>query len=285
MSESNIRPGDAVRPTPGRGVALVTGASRGIGRAIAVGLAEDGYDVVVNYASSRGAAEEVVGEIAARGRRGLAVRADVGVADDRTGLVAAAVEAFGRIDVLVNNAGITSPGRTDLLDVREESFDRVLAINLKGPFFLAQAVARQMIAQPPPIGPSAGDDPSGPTPDRCRGTIVNIGSVSAWAVSSNRADYCLAKAALTMMTRVFAERLARDGLRVYEVQPGVIATDMTDAVREKYDRLIAEGAWPIARWGRPGDVARAVRLLARGELAYSTGDTLRVDGGFHIRRL
>lgn len=253
-------------------VALITGASRGIGRAIALRLAQDGYAVVVNYHTQREAAEEVVATAAAAGGKAVAVQGDVAVAGDRQRLVEAALGQFGRLDVLVNNAGITSPGRKDLLEATEASFDTVMATNLKGPFFLAQAAARAMIDLR-----QAGTIP--------RGTIINVSSISAYAVSTNRADYCLAKAAMPMMTWLLADRLAEYGIYVYEVCPGVIASDMTAPVREKYDRLIAEGLTPIRRWGQPEDVAAAVALLASGQLPFSTGDRINVDGGFHIRRL
>lgn len=251
-------------------VAIVTGASRGIGRAIALRLAAERLAVVVNYHASADAAGEVVAQITAAGGRALAVKADVGKAADRQALVAAA-GTLGRLGVLVNNAGITSPGRRDLLEATEESFDTVFATNLKGPFFLAQLAARQMIAQPA----------AGPR----RGTIVNVSSISAYAVSTNRADYCMAKAAMQMMTWLLADRLAEYQIYAYEVCPGVIASDMTAPVKEKYDKLIADGLTPIRRWGQPEDVAAAVALLVRGELAFTTGDRINVDGGFHIRRL
>lgn len=253
-------------------VALVTGASRGIGRAIAVRLAQDGYAVVVNYHSNLAAAEEVVAQIAAGGGQASACQADIGVAADRQRLVEKTVGAFGRIDLLVNNAGITSVGRKDLLEATEESWDTVFATNLKGPFFLAQLAARHMIA-----AMSGGK--------QVRGTIVNVSSISAYAVSTNRADYCMAKAAMQMMTWLLADRLAEHQINVYEVCPGVIASDMTAPVKEKYDRLIAEGMSPIRRWGQPEDVAAAVAMLASGQLPFSTGERINVDGGFHVRRL
>jgi 3-oxoacyl-[acyl-carrier protein] reductase len=258
-----------MHPAP---VALVTGSSRGIGRAIALRLAQDGHAVVVNYHSSAGAAAEVVCQVEAAGQVAVAVQADVARSDDRSRLIQQTLDRFGRIDVLVNNAGITSPGRKDLLEATEESWDTVFATNLKGPFFLAQACAREMIHR---IGDGS----------ISRGTIVNVSSISAYAVSTNRADYCMAKAALEMMTWLLADRLAEQKIRVYEVCPGVIASDMTAPVREKYDRLIAEGLSPIRRWGQPEDVAGAVAMLASGVLAFSTGDRINVDGGFHIRRL
>ena len=228
--------------------------------------------MTVNFHSNRQAAEEVVREIEQAGGKAIAVQADIGASGDRTRLVEEALARFGRLDVLVNNAGITSIGRKDLLDATEESWDTVFATNLKGPFFLAQLAARQMIAL---VESSA-------IP---RATIVNVSSISAYAVSTNRADYCMAKAAMQMMTWLLADRLAEHRINVYEVCPGVIASDMTAPVKEKYDALIADGMSPIRRWGQPDDVAAAVAMLASGQLPFSTGERINVDGGFHIRRL
>ncbi len=252
--------------------AIVTGGSRGIGRAIALELARLGYAVTVNYATRPDAAQAVVAEIAAGGGRAVAVRADVGSADDRRQLLARTIDEFGRLDVLVNNAGITSQGRKDILEATEESWDKVFDTNLKGPFFLAQLAANRMI-----------DDRRAGRLDA--GKIIIISSISAFAVSTNRADYCMTKAALGMMTWLFAQRLADEGIQVFEVCPGVIESDMTAPVKEKYDRLIAEGLWPIRRWGRPDDVARAVSALVSDYFPFSTGDRFSIDGGFHIRRL
>jgi len=253
-------------------VAIVTGASRGIGRAIAVRLARDGYAVAVNYHSNRQAADEAIREIEQAGGAAIAVQADVGQSADRQRLIEETLTRYGRLDCLVNNAGITSVGRKDLLDATEESWDTVFATNLKGPFFLAQLAARQMIALI--------DSVKIP-----QGTIVNVSSISAYAVSTNRADYCMAKAAMQMMTWLLADRLAEHKINVYEVCPGVIASDMTAPVKEKYDQLIADGLSPIRRWGQPEDVASAVAMLAAGQLPFSTGERLNIDGGFHIRRL
>jgi 3-oxoacyl-[acyl-carrier protein] reductase len=253
-------------------VALVSGASRGIGRAIALRLAKDGYAVAVNYHSNRAAADQVLAQITAAGGQAAAVQADVGRDADRQRMVNETLAEFGRIDLLVNNAGITSVGRKDLLEATEEGWDTVFATNLKGPFFLAQRVAREMIRLV--------------KADKIeRGTIVNVSSISAYAVSTNRADYCIAKSAMQMMTWLLADRLAELRIRVYEVCPGVIASDMTAPVKEKYDQLIAEGLSPIRRWGEPDDVAGAVVMLASGALPFSTGERINVDGGFHIRRL
>jgi NAD(P)-dependent dehydrogenase (short-subunit alcohol dehydrogenase family) len=253
-------------------VSLVTGGSRGIGRAIAVGLAEAGYAVLVNYVQNSAAAETVVAEIAGRGGKASAIGGDVGSDQDRKGLIAEAFERFGRLDVLVNNAGITSPGRVDLLEATEEAWDAVFATNLKGPFFLSQRAAGVMIEQIREGRISAGK-------------IINISSLSAYAVSTDRADYCLTKAALAMMTRIFASRLAEEKIQVFEICPGIIQTDMTSAVKEKYDELIAGGLAPIRRWGEPEDVAKAVVAIVSGSFPFSTGERINVDGGFHIRSL
>lgn len=253
-------------------VAIVTGSSRGIGRAVVEKLAALGHAVTVNYNSSRQAADTVVQQIEAQGGKAIAVKGNVGSSEDRQQLVEQTLANFGRLDVLVNNAGITSPGRLDLLDASEENWDLVLGTNLKGPFFLAQLAAREMIRL---IGKGRVR----------RGSIVNVSSISAYAVSTNRADYCIAKAGMQMMTWLLADRLAEEKILVYEVCPGVIESDMTAPVKEKYDRLIAEGLTPIHRWGKPQDVANVVAALLRDEFSFCTGERINVDGGFHIRRL
>lgn len=254
-------------------IAIVTGGSRGIGRGIALALGRAGFDVVVNYARNADAANEVVAELAKLGRRGLAVRADVSVREDRQNLVEQTVNTFGRIDLLVNNAGVAPDVRADVLEATEESFDRLININLKGPYFLTQLVANRMAVQvkaeklPP-------------------GKIINITSISAYTAHTHRGDYGVSKAGLAMMTQVYAARMAEFGVNVYEIRPGVIATDMTGPVKEKYDKLIFEGDMtPIHRWGTPDDVARAVVALALDYLPFSTGEVINVDGGFHMRRL
>jgi len=255
-----------------RRAALVTGGSRGIGRGIAVELGRLGYAVVVNYATRPDAAEQVVAEIAQAGGVAVAARGDVGSADDRRGLVCRALDEFGRIDLLVNNAGITSQGRKDVLEATEESWDLVFDTNLKGPFFLAQAAANEMVRL---IGRKK-------IPD---GKIINVSSISAHTLSLNRADYCMTKAAMGMMTKLFAARLAEYGIGVFEICPGVIASDMTAPVKGKYDKLIAEGLWPIRRWGQPEDIAKAVAAIVSDLFPFSTGGRIDVDGGFHIRTL
>jgi 3-oxoacyl-[acyl-carrier protein] reductase len=258
-----------------RPVSLVTGAGRGIGRGIALELARLGHAIVVNYAGNEHAATDCLKAVREAGGDGVTIRADISVSADRTGLVEQVIEKYGRIDLLVNNAGIAPQIRADLLDSTEESFDRLIGINLKGPYFLTQLVARAMIEQVR----SGVNGPSGPP------RIVNITSVSSYAASVNRGDYCVSKAGLSMMTKLFAARLAEFGINVYEVRPGVIATDMTEGVQEKYDKLIEQGAWPIRRWGEPSDVGRVVAAIARGDFAYSTGEVINVDGGFHLRTL
>ncbi|HXA80218.1 MAG TPA: 3-ketoacyl-ACP reductase [Opitutaceae bacterium] len=253
--------------------ALVTGASRGIGRGIAVELARAGCRVAINYAGNAEAAAESLRLVKAAGGDGFTVQGDVAVAADRARLVAETAAKFGRIDLLVNNAGVGPHVRADLLEAGEESFDRLYAINLKGPYFLTQLVARQMLKQEP--------DAEG-----FRGRIVSISSISAYTASVNRGDYCVVKAGLSMMTKLFADRLAPDGINVYEIRPGVIATDMTGGVKEKYDKLILEqGITPIRRWGQPEDVGRAVRAIAEDRFPFSTGAVFDVDGGFHLHRL
>lgn len=258
-----------------RPISLVTGAGRGIGRGIAIELAKLGHAVVINYAGNAGAADECLQLVRAAGGDGITVRADVAVAEDRTRLVNETLAVYGRVDLLVNNAGVAPNVRADILEAGEESFDRLININLKGPYFLTQAVARQMIEQRQSNAVSSFGTPR----------IVTISSISAYTASVNRGDYCIAKAGLGMMTALFAARLAEFGINVYEIRPGVIATDMTSGVQEKYDQLIAQGAWPLRRWGQPADIGRAVAAIARGDFPFSTGEVINVDGGFHLRTL
>jgi len=258
-----------------RPVSLVTGAGRGIGRGIAIELAKLGHAVVINYAGNAGAAEECLRLVREAGGDGITARADISVSADRERLAQETLNAYGRIDLLVNNAGVAPNVRADLLEAGEESFDRLININLKGPYFLTQIVARRMIEQAQRGDVSAFGLPR----------IITVTSVSAYTASVNRGDYCVAKAGLSMMTALFAARLAEYGINVYEVRPGVIATDMTEGVKEKYDRMIEQGAWPIRRWGHPEDIGRAVAAIARGDFPYSTGEVFNVDGGFHLRTL
>jgi NAD(P)-dependent dehydrogenase (short-subunit alcohol dehydrogenase family) len=248
-------------------VALVTGGSRGIGRGICVELARSGYAVAINYAGNEEAAratQSLLGDVPA-----LLCQGDVSLAADRDRIVEGVLSHWGQIDLLVNNAGITSVGRLDILEATEESWDRVLGVNLKGPYFLTQRVAREMLRLLPVLRNPA---------------IINIGSLSAYTVSVNRGDYCISKAGLGMLTQLFALRLADHGIRVYEVRPGVIDTDMTAGGHDRYTHLIAEGLTPIRRWGTPADVGKAVAALATGAIPFGTGDVVNVDGGFHLRR-
>ncbi len=250
-------------------LALVTGAARGIGAAIALELARTGLDVAVLDVLDPA---ETIQAIERLGQRALAIVGDVTHPPDRDAALQKIEQAFGRLDVLVNNAGVAPKARADILQATEESFDRVMSINLKGPYFLTQAVANWMIRQ----------RPQRPADWMC---IVNISSCSAYAASPSRGEYCLSKAGVSMATKLWAARLAEHDIGVYEVRPGIIATDMTAAVKEKYDKLIAEGLTPIKRWGRPEDVAAAVAACVRGELKFSTGEVINVDGGFHLRVL
>ena len=253
-------------------VALVTGAGRGIGRGIALALAEHGWTIIVNYRGNVVAADEVVQRIVQNGGHAYAIQADIGNAIDREQLVDAVLSRYKHIDLLVNNAGMAPRTRGDLLTMTEGSYDEVMAVNLKGPFFLTQRVGKIMIEL---LENGVIEKPK----------IINIGSISAYTSSVSRGEYCISKAGMNMMTMLFADRLAEYGINVYEVRPGIIATDMTSAVTEKYDRLIAGGLTPIRRWGQPDDVAKTVVALAEDFLPFSTGEVINVDGGFHFRRL
>ena len=253
-------------------VALVTGGSRGIGRGIAECLADSGFDLAINGVRN---ATQVADVIDALEKRGAAVeycQGNVGEAADRQAMIDAVRDRFGRLDVLVNNAGVAPEVRADILDATEESFDRLISINLKGPYFLTQLAARWMVDQRQADA-------------KFRGVIVNISSVSATEASINRGDYCISKAGIAMATQLWAHRLAEYGIAVYEVRPGIITTDMTAAVKERYDKLMANGLTVENRWGEPYDIGRAVATLARGEITYGTGNVLRIDGGLTLRRL
>ena len=249
-------------------VALVTGAARGIGRAIAVALAKEGWRVVINYRANGDAAAEALKRVEEAGGKGILIQADIADAADRVRLVDQTLEAFGRIDLLVNNAAMGPRLRTDLLEMTEASYDEVMATNLKGPLFLTQRVALGMIQRKSE-----------------QAKIINIGSISAYTSSTSRGEYCLSKAGMGMMTALFADRLAGHGIHVFELRPGFVRTDLTSPAWEKYDRLMAEGLTPIARWGEPEEVARAVVAIARDCFPLSTGEVINVDSGFHLRRL
>jgi NAD(P)-dependent dehydrogenase (short-subunit alcohol dehydrogenase family) len=252
-------------------VALVTGGTRGIGLGVARALAAEEFDLALCGRREEGEVAGVLEELRAKGGDVRYFRADVASRDDRDRLVAGLRAAFDGLHLLVNNAGIAPAARADLLEAGEESFDRLIAVNLKGPYFLTQAVARWMTEQNQKPG--------------YQGAIVFVTSVSAEAASPNRGEYCVSKAGLAMTARLFAVRLAGDGIPVYEVRPGIVRTDMTAGVAETYDKRIGEGLLPQGRWGEPEDVGRVVAALARGDAAYSTGAVIPVDGGFSIPRL
>lgn len=261
-------------------VALVTGGNRGIGLGISRRLVEDGF--AVSILATREEPADVLAELrelAGDDERVRYVRGSVADPEDHARYLDDAVDAWGRLDVLVNNAGVAPSVRADLLEATAESFDRVLGINLRGPYFLTQAFANQVIGlrgdldhlPEPPEGPVA--------------TVVNVSSISAVTVSTARGEYCVSKAGVAMATQLFAARLAPEGIVVYEVRPGVVQTDMTAGVAAKYDALIETGLAPINRWGRPADVGGAVSLLVSGQTPYSTGEVFHVDGGLHIPTL
>jgi len=263
-------------PSP-RPVALVTGAGRGIGRGIALALAAEGYDIaacdiVFDPANKTAGLFEVRELVQAGGAAFLPIAGDVADLAAHEKIIGQAAERFGRVDLLVNNAGLAPAVRLDILDTTPESFDRVLATNLRGAFFLTQRVARRMLAWKDSL-------------PLIRPAIVFITSISAAVSSTSRAEYCVSKAALSMTARLFADRLADAGVNVYEIRPGIVRTDMTAPVREKYDRLIGDGLVPQRRWGFPEDVGRAVAALAKGAFGYSTGLVLDVSGGMNIPRL
>jgi NAD(P)-dependent dehydrogenase (short-subunit alcohol dehydrogenase family) len=259
-------------------VALVTGASRGIGRAVAVALARAGFRVAgLSRPAGGGAADPsalgaVQLEIQAQGGVFLPIPADVADLESHTAVVDRVISSFGRLDVLVANAGLSPAPRRDVLEMTSASFDRLMAVNLRGHVFLAQHVARAMLART-----TAGD--------AGHRALIFITSISADTSSVERAEYCISKAGLSMAARVLAHRLAPEGVAVYEVRPGIVRTDMTAAVRDTYDRRIAEGLVPEGRWGEPADVAHVVLALARGDLPYATGATIDVSGGLHLKRL
>lgn len=253
-------------------VALITGAGRGIGLGIARCLAAEGCDVAVCDIHAREAVADALGELCALGADVLYCRADVSDREARQAMLADIQAHFGCLNVLVNNAGVAPSMRADILEATEESFERLMRINLQGPYFLTQAVANWMIEQ---RQRDAGFE----------GCIVNISSISATVASPSRGEYCISKAGVSMATRLWAVRLGEFGIPVYEIRPGVIETDMTRPVKDKYDKLIGEGLLVQSRWGMPEDVGKAVATLVRGDLAYSTGQVLLVDGGLTLQRL
>jgi len=256
---------------------LVTGGSRGLGRGVAVEAAAQGLSVAVNYATHRDAAQETL-ELCRRAapraeQRFVAIAADIARREDRARLVDETLAQFGRVDALVNNAGIAPRVRADIVEASEESFEEVLRTNLQGPYFLTQRVARHWLEKRyAPLLPGGFK-------------VVFVTSISAATASVSRGDYCVSKAGLAMASQLWAARLASENVQVLELRPGIMATDMTAGVKEKYDRLIADGLVPQRRWGTAEDVGRAVRAVLAGHFPFSTGEVIYLDGGFHIQRL
>lgn len=253
-------------------VALITGGTRGIGLGIAEALADEGCDLALCGRRGKEAVQDTLSALRDRGADVLYVSCDISNTDAHDRLVESIQSHYGQLNVLVNNAGVAPRERKDLLDATEESFDRVLGINLRGPYFLTQQVANWMVEQRQ-------------TEETFDGCIINITSISSTVASPNRGEYCISKAGLTMMTKLWAVRLAEFDIPVYEVRPGVVRTDMTSGVEEKYDRLIENGLMLQDRWGTPEDVGKATAMLARGDLPYSTGEVIMIDGGMTVDRL
>jgi len=260
-----------------RPVVLVTGASRGLGRGVALALAKQGYDLAIHYASNRAAADEAVllcREAAPdKEQKFFPVSAQLASAAERSAMIDAVLAEFGRIDGLVNNAGIAPKVRADITEATEESFDEVIAVNLRGPYFLSQLVANWWLAHPGQSRLPGGYK------------LVFVTSMSVHTASINRGEYCIAKAGLAMASQLWSVRLAAEGVQVYEVRPGIMKTDMTSGVTGKYDKLIAEGLVPQKRWGSAEDLGLAVASLCRGDFPFSTGAVIDVDGGLQMRRL
>ena len=252
-------------------IAIVTGGCRGIGLALSIKLAEDGMQVVAVGRKTEEQCSDSLRKIEQYGLKPYYISADVSLSADRARIVEETVSEFGRIDVLVNNAGVAPKIRSSILDMSEESWDYVIDTNTKSNMFMTQSVVKVMLSQPVLY--------------KSRGRIVNISSCSAEVSSPNRAQYCVSKAGISMLTKVWADELAGKGIFVNEVRPGVIRSDMTSTVEDKYTKLIEDGVFPIARWGEGEDVAAAVSVFASDSLMYTTGNYLDVDGGFHIQRL
>ena len=254
-------------------VAFITGGSRGIGFGCAHQLAQLGFDVAINGMRDESAVSEPIAALEALGARVLYCQGDIGSAEARSSMLASIKERFGRLNVLVNNAGVAPKERKDILEASEESFDYVVDTNVKGPYFLSQAAANWMIEQKDVADADAFY------------AIINVGSISATVVSVNRGEYCVSKAGIAMMSQLFAARLGEYGIPVYEIRPGVIKTDMTSGVTGKYDALIEDGLCVTKRWGFPDDIGKAVASLANGQFPYSTGQVIMVDGGLTMPRL
>jgi NAD(P)-dependent dehydrogenase (short-subunit alcohol dehydrogenase family) len=254
-------------------VAVITGASRGIGRSVAIALAAEGYDIVAIARSVDSEGMEILGpEVEELGAQFFPVGLDISCTRCHKEVVMNILERYGRIDVLINNAGVAPLLRNDLLDMTEESYDRVMNINLKGPVFLAQKIAKEMIWLKPQI-------------ENFNPVIVFITSVSSARSSVNRAEYCISKAGLSMASTIFADRMSPEGVLVFEIRPGIISTDMTAKIKDKYDKLIHEGLIPQKRWGLPEDIAKAVASVSRGDWNFSTGMVFEISGGLNIHKL
>lgn len=260
-----------------RSVALVTGSSRGLGRGVAESLAKLGISVVIHYSSNKAAAEEVAQACAGlavdSAQRFEIVGGNLGTAEGRQSIFDGTLESLGRIDALVNNAGIAPRERLDIVEAKEEIFDEVMAVNLKGPYFLSQLVAQHWLKHPGECLLPGGYK------------LLFVSSLSAAVPSLNRGEYCISKAALAMVTQLWANRLAAEGAQVIELRPGIMATDMTAGVKGKYDALIEDGLVPQKRWGTPEDLGKAVQSILAGHFPFSTGDVINIDGGFHLRKL
>lgn len=254
-------------------VAVITGASRGIGRSVAIALAAEGYDIAAIARSVDSEGMEILGpEVEKYGVQFFPIGLDISCTGCHKEVVMNILERYGRIDVLINNAGVAPLQRNDVLDMTEESYDRVMNINLKGPVFLAQKIAKEMIWLKPQI-------------DNYKPLIVFITSVSSVRSSTNRTEYCISKAGLSMASTVFADRLSGEGILVFEIRPGIISTDMTAKIKDKYDKLIHEGLIPQKRWGMPDDIGKAVASISRGDWNFSTGMVFEISGGLNIHRL
>lgn len=256
----------------GRPVAMVTGGSRGIGFGVALELAKEGCDIVVCGRREPDSVQSAIEELQKHGSEVLYCRGDVSESDSRERMVSETKAHFGRLNVLVNNAGVAPKVRADVLDTTEDSFEWVMKVNLQGPFFLTQLVANWMIEQ----------KKSDPGFNCC---IINISSISATVASVSRGEYCISKAGISMATKLWSARMGEFDIPVYEIQPGVTKTDMTAAVQDKYDKLISEGLCVQKRWGFPEDVGKAAAMMVRGDIPYSTGQVLMVDGGLTLPRL
>jgi NAD(P)-dependent dehydrogenase (short-subunit alcohol dehydrogenase family) len=259
-------------------VLLVTGSTHGIGKAIVLELARLDYSVVINGATTKSLTKEYISELkdiynGEIDNRTLYVQADISKKEGRELIRQKIEEKFNRIDVLVNNAGVAPKIRKDILETSEESYDRVMSINLKGPYFLTQTISKWMIKLRKQMG------------DAYQPYIINISSINRYTASVNRGEYCLSKSAMNMMTKLFGERLAEYGINVYEISPGIIETPMTEKVHDNYDKLIKEGLTPIRRWGKPIDIAKPVVAIVSGLIPFSTGSVIDIDGGFHLHRL